>query len=58
MAEGSNHIARSGIFYLNLGGIDASFDPAYHQKHVETIFRRVFGTAAVSREKRDELAAQ
>jgi hypothetical protein len=31
---------------------------AYHLKHVDTIFRRVFGDAAVSREKRDELAAQ
>jgi len=23
--------------------IDGLFDPAYHLKHVETIFRRVFG---------------
>ena len=23
--------------------IDALFDPAYHLKHVDTIFRRVFG---------------
>jgi adenylosuccinate lyase len=44
--------------YLKPAEIDASFDPAYHQKHVDTIFRRVFGSAAVSREKRDELAAQ
>jgi hypothetical protein len=58
MAEGSNHIARSGIFYLNLGRIDASFDPAYHLKYVDTIFRRIFGEDAVSTEGRDELAAQ
>jgi adenylosuccinate lyase len=44
--------------YLTPAAIDASFDAAYHLKHVDTIFRRVFGTAAVSREKRDELAAQ
>jgi adenylosuccinate lyase len=44
--------------YLKPDQIDASFDPAYHQKHVDTIFRRVFGSAAVPREKRDELAAQ
>jgi hypothetical protein len=31
---------------------------AYHLKHVDTIFRRVFGDAAIPQEKRDELAAQ
>ncbi|HYM72546.1 MAG TPA: adenylosuccinate lyase [Stellaceae bacterium] len=44
--------------YLAPEAIDASFDTAYHLKHVDTIFRRVFGDAAVTREKRDELAAQ
>jgi adenylosuccinate lyase len=44
--------------YLTPAAIDASFDTAYHLKHVDTIFRRVFGDAAVSEEKRDELAAQ
>jgi adenylosuccinate lyase len=44
--------------YLTPAAIDASFDVAYHHKHVDTIFRRVFGEEAVSREKRDELAAQ
>jgi adenylosuccinate lyase len=48
--------------YLTTGQIDASFDTAYHQKHVDTIFRRVFGPkavdAAMPQEKRDELAAQ
>ncbi|HTQ34657.1 MAG TPA: adenylosuccinate lyase [Stellaceae bacterium] len=48
--------------YLSPEAIDASFDPAYHFKHVDTIFRRVFGAAGVdtadTREKRDELAAQ
>ncbi|HML09219.1 MAG TPA: adenylosuccinate lyase [Stellaceae bacterium] len=44
--------------FLTPAAIDASFDTAYHLKHVDTIFRRVFGDAAVSREKRDELAAQ
>jgi adenylosuccinate lyase len=44
--------------YVKPDAIDASFDTAYHLKHVDTIFRRVFGDAAVSREKRDELAAQ
>jgi adenylosuccinate lyase len=48
--------------YLTPTQIDASFDTAYHLKHVDTIFRRVFGPkgvdAAVSKEKRDELAAQ
>jgi adenylosuccinate lyase len=48
--------------YLAPAAIDASFDPAYHLKHINTIFRRVFGPAeigkAASREKRDELAAQ
>jgi len=29
--------------YLNAEAIDASFDTAYHLKHVDTIFRRVFG---------------
>jgi adenylosuccinate lyase len=48
--------------YLSAEAIDASFDTAYHLKHVDTIFRRVFGlepaAGAVSQEKRDELAAQ
>ena len=48
--------------YLSPTAIDASFDVAYHHKHVDTIFRRVFGAEAVdeanTREKRDELAAQ
>jgi adenylosuccinate lyase len=44
--------------YLKPEAIDASFDTAYNLKHVDTIFRRVFGDAAVSGEKRDELAAQ
>jgi len=29
--------------YLGPEAIDASFDTAYHLKHVDTIFRRVFG---------------
>jgi adenylosuccinate lyase len=29
--------------YLGAEAIDASFDTAYHLKHVDTIFRRVFG---------------
>jgi len=29
--------------YLTAEAIDASFDTAYHLKHVDTIFRRVFG---------------
>jgi adenylosuccinate lyase len=29
--------------YLTAEQIDASFDTAYHLKHVDTIFRRVFG---------------
>jgi adenylosuccinate lyase len=48
--------------HLSPEAIDASFDTAYHLKHVETIFRRVFGPegadAAAQQEKRDELAAQ
>jgi adenylosuccinate lyase len=44
--------------FLTPAAIDASFDAAYHLKHVDTIFRRVFGEEALSREKRDELAAQ
>jgi adenylosuccinate lyase len=44
--------------YLTPAAIDASFDTAYHLKHVDTIFRRVFGDAAFPQEKRDELAAQ
>jgi adenylosuccinate lyase len=32
--------------YLSPATIDASFDPAYHLKHVGTIFRRVFGETA------------
>jgi adenylosuccinate lyase len=44
---------------LSPAAIDASFDNAYHLKHVDTIFRRVFGDAGVSQEKHnDELAAQ
>ncbi|MBV9553028.1 MAG: adenylosuccinate lyase, partial [Alphaproteobacteria bacterium] len=30
--------------YLSADQIDASFDPAYHLKHIDTIFRRVFGS--------------
>jgi adenylosuccinate lyase len=44
--------------FLTPAAIDASFDVAYHHKHVDTIFRRVFGDTAIPREKRDELAAQ
>src|SRR5215472_15531974 len=44
--------------YLSAQAIDASFDTAYHLKHVDTIFRRVFGDGASVEEKRDELAAQ
>jgi adenylosuccinate lyase len=44
--------------YLSSAAIDASFDAAYHLKHVDTIFRRVFGDPALPQEKRDELAAQ
>jgi adenylosuccinate lyase len=44
--------------YLTPAAIDASFDVAYHHKHVDTIFRRVFGDAAVPQEKSHELAAQ
>ena len=29
--------------YLAPAAIDGSFDTAYHSKHVDTIFRRVFG---------------
>ena len=29
--------------YLTADAIDASFDTAYHLRHVDTIFRRVFG---------------
>jgi adenylosuccinate lyase len=32
--------------YLTPEAIDASFDTAYHLKHVDTIFRRVFGEKA------------
>ena len=32
--------------YLTADAIDASFDTAYHLKHVDTIFRRVFGEEA------------
>jgi adenylosuccinate lyase len=36
--------ADSGITrYLSLAEIDGSFDTADHLKHVDTIFRRVFG---------------
>ena len=31
--------------YLAAEAIDALFDTAYHLKHVDTIFRRVFGAA-------------
>ena len=44
--------------YMTAEAIDASFDTAYHLKHVDTIFARVFGEAPVAQEKRDELAAQ
>jgi adenylosuccinate lyase len=45
--------------FLPPPAIDALFDTAYHLKHVDTIFRRVFGDAALPQEKRDEqLAAQ
>ncbi|KKB10487.1 adenylosuccinate lyase [Devosia geojensis] len=47
---------RTGVFARNLkddpevilsdAEIDAMFDDAYHLKHVETIFRRVFGSAS------------
>jgi hypothetical protein len=48
---------------LSPEAIDGSFDTAYHLKHVDTIFRRVFGPpgddVAVSEEKQNaELAAQ
>jgi adenylosuccinate lyase len=49
---------RDVIKFLGPAAIDASFDPAYHLKHVDTIFRRVFGDATVVDEKRDQLAAQ
>jgi adenylosuccinate lyase len=29
--------------FLDPGAVDGLFDPAYHLKHVDTIFRRVFG---------------
>jgi adenylosuccinate lyase len=29
--------------HLKAAALDAMFDEAYHFKHVETIFRRVFG---------------
>jgi adenylosuccinate lyase len=32
--------------FLTADAIDASFDTAYHHKHVDTIFRRVFGEDA------------
>ena len=32
--------------YLTSEQIDASFDTAYHLKHIDTIFRRVFGTCS------------
>jgi adenylosuccinate lyase len=45
--------------YLSPEQIDASFDTEYHLKHVDTIFRRVFGDTANTQEKHDaELAAQ
>ena len=44
--------------YLTPAAIDDSFDPAYHFKQVDTIFRRVFGDETVARRKHDELAAQ
>jgi adenylosuccinate lyase len=44
--------------YLSPAAIDASFDAAYHQKHVDTIFRRVFGNAALPEERDDRLAAK
>jgi adenylosuccinate lyase len=54
LLKGDTEITR----YLAPEAIDASFDTAYHLKHVDTIFRRVFGDDVVSQEKRDELAAQ
>ena len=44
--------------YLSSEAIDGSFDTGYHLKHVDTIFRRVFGDSAMSQENRDEFAAQ
>ena len=45
--------------YLSPEAIDGSFDTAYHLKHVDTIFRRVFGDTADLQEKHDaEFAAQ
>ncbi|MGH7065637.1 MAG: adenylosuccinate lyase [Stellaceae bacterium] len=35
--------------FLNSTAIEAQFDPAYHVKHVDTIFRRVFGEAGAGR---------
>jgi adenylosuccinate lyase len=32
--------------YLDAQTIDGLFDPAYHLKHVDTIFTRVFGQQA------------
>jgi adenylosuccinate lyase len=44
--------------YLSPTAIDASFDVAYHHKHVDTIFRRVFGAESDTRERREPLAAK
>jgi adenylosuccinate lyase len=45
--------------YLTAEAIDGSFDTEYHLKHVDTIFRRVFGDTADTEEKQNaELAAQ
>jgi adenylosuccinate lyase len=44
--------------FLSPAAIDASFDAAYHLKHVDTIFRRVFGDATIADKKGDQLAAQ
>ncbi len=44
--------------YLKPDQIDASFDPAYHLKHVDTIFRRVFGDDTGSANKSLLLAAK
>ena len=42
LLKSDSEIAR----YLSAQAIDASFDTAYHLKHVDTIFRRVFGNPA------------
>jgi adenylosuccinate lyase len=44
--------------HLSPEAIDASFDTAYHLKHVDTIFRRVFGNAEPQEKENAKLAAQ